>query len=62
MIPFLITVIVILFILFILSYFDYKLYDSKKVPRGTPDIVQDVKTAVKKRANSASQKTKKYGK
>lgn len=47
-----IYIIVILIFLFILSYFDYKLYDSKKVPKGTPDIVRDIRNEIRKRTTS----------
>lgn len=43
-----IIIIAILVFLLILSYFDYKIYDAKKVPKGTPTIVDDVKNSIKK--------------
>ncbi|WP_045959753.1 hypothetical protein [Acholeplasma palmae] len=56
----LIIIIVVLIVLFTLSYLDYKLYDSKKVPKGTPDIVQDIKNGVKKkRENKAFKEARK---
>lgn len=51
-----IVIIAVLVFLLILSYFDYKIYDAKKVPKGTPTIIDDVKDAVKNAKRNTRQK------
>lgn len=51
-----VVIIIVLLVLLGLSYLDYKIYDSKKVPKGTPTIIDDIAKGISKTSNSIKKK------